>query len=148
MAAEGSYDAIVIGAGQGGKPLSMVLARAGLKTAVIEERYVGGTCVNYGCGGAAMSATLGGLAVNGKLVILGAAAEPLQVRGIPLILGKRSVMGWPSGTSIHSQDMLNFSLLTGVRSMSEVFPLERAAEAYAHMMSGKARFRVVLTTER
>jgi len=48
MVAERSYDAIVIGAGQGGKPLSMVLARAGLTTALVEERYVGGTCVNYG----------------------------------------------------------------------------------------------------
>jgi len=84
--------------------------------------------------------------LNGKLIILGAAAEPLQVPGIPPILGRRSVMGWPSGTSIDSQDTLNLSLLTGVRAMSEVFPLERAAEAYEHMMSGKARFRAVLTT--
>jgi D-arabinose 1-dehydrogenase-like Zn-dependent alcohol dehydrogenase len=96
--------------------------------------------------GDAISATLGGLGVNGKLIILGAAAEPLQVPGIPLILGRRSVMGWPSGTSIDSQDTLNLSLLTGVRAMSEVFPLEHAAEAYEHMMSGKARFRAVLTT--
>jgi D-arabinose 1-dehydrogenase-like Zn-dependent alcohol dehydrogenase len=96
--------------------------------------------------GDAMSATLGGLAVNGKLVILGAAAEPLQVPGIPLLLGRRSVVGWPSGSSIDSQDTLSFSLLTGVRAMTEVFPLERAAEAYEHMMSGKARFRAVLTT--
>jgi D-arabinose 1-dehydrogenase-like Zn-dependent alcohol dehydrogenase len=95
--------------------------------------------------GDAMSATLGGLGVNGKLVILGAAAEPLQVSGIPLILGRRSIVGWPSGNSIDSQDTLSFSLLTGVRAMSEVFPLERAAEAYEHMMSGKARFRAVLT---
>ena len=98
--------------------------------------------------GDAMSATLGGLGVNGKLVILGAAAEPLQVPGIPLLLGRRSIMGWPSGSSIDSQDTLSFSLLTGVRAMNEVFPLERAAEAYEHMMSGKARFRVVLTTGR
>ena len=98
--------------------------------------------------GDAMSATLGGLGVNGKLIILGAAAEPLQVPGIPLILGRRSIMGWPSGSSIDSQDTLSFSVLTGVRSMNEVFPLERAAEAYDHMMSGKARFRVVLTTGR
>ena len=96
--------------------------------------------------GDAMSATLGGLGVNGKLVILGAAAEPLQVSGIPLILGRRSIVGWPSGSSIDSQDTLSFSLLTGVRAMSEVFPLERTAEAYEHMMSGKARFRAVLTT--
>jgi len=95
--------------------------------------------------GAAMSAALGGLGVNGKLVILGAAAEPLQVPGIPLLLGRRSVVGWPSGNSIDSQDTLAFSQLTGVRSMNEVFPLERAAEAYEHMMSGKARFRAVLT---
>jgi D-arabinose 1-dehydrogenase-like Zn-dependent alcohol dehydrogenase len=98
--------------------------------------------------GDAMSATLGGLGVNGKLIILGAAAEPLQVPGIPLILGRRSVLGWPSGTSIDSQDTLDFSLLTGVRAMSEVFPLERAAEAYEHMMNGKARFRAVLITGR
>ena len=93
----------------------------------------------------AMSATLGGLGVNGKLVILGAAAEPLQVPGIPLVRGRRSIVGWPSGSSIDSQDTLNFSLLTGVRAMTEVFPLERANEAYEHMMSGKARFRAVLT---
>jgi D-arabinose 1-dehydrogenase-like Zn-dependent alcohol dehydrogenase len=95
--------------------------------------------------GDAMNATLGGLGVNGKLIILGAAAEPLQVPGIPLLLGRRSIVGWPSGSSIDSQDTLSFSLLTGVRAMSEVFPLERAAEAYEHMMSGKARFRAVLT---
>ena len=97
--------------------------------------------------GDAMSATLGGLGVNGKLMILGAAAEPLQVPPIPFVLGRRSVVGWPSGSSIDSQDTLNFSLLTGVRAMSEIFPLERAAEAYEYMMSGKARFRAVLTTE-
>ena len=96
--------------------------------------------------GDAMSATLGGLGVNGKLVILGAAAEPLQVAGIPLLLGRRSILGWPSGNSIDSQDTLAFSELTGVRAMNEIFPLERAAEAYEHMMSGKARFRAVLTT--
>jgi D-arabinose 1-dehydrogenase-like Zn-dependent alcohol dehydrogenase len=97
--------------------------------------------------GDAMSATLGGLGVNGKLVVLGAAAEPLQVPGIPLLLGRRSILGWPSGNSIDSQDTLAFSALSGVRAMTEVFPLERAAEAYEHMMSGKAHFRAVLTTE-
>ena len=98
--------------------------------------------------GDAMSAVLGGLGVNGKLIILGAAAEPLQVPGIPLILGRRSILGWPSGSSIDSQDTLAFSVLTGVRSMNEIFPLERAADAYERMMSGKARFRAVLTTGR
>ena len=95
--------------------------------------------------GGAMSAVLGGLGVNGKLIILGAAAEPLQVPGIPLLMGRRSVLGWPSGSSIDSQDTLFFSAQTGVRSMNEVFPLARATEAYDHMMSGKARFRAVLT---
>jgi D-arabinose 1-dehydrogenase-like Zn-dependent alcohol dehydrogenase len=98
--------------------------------------------------GDAMSAALGGLGVNGKLVILGAAAEPVQVAGIPLLLGRRSIVGWPSGSSIDSQDTMAFSALTGVRSMNEIFPLERAAEAYEHMLSGKARFRAVLTMER
>ncbi len=98
--------------------------------------------------GKAMSAVLGGLGVNGKLIILGAAAEPLEVPGIPLLLGRQSIMGWPSGSSIDSQDTLAFSALTGVRSMNEIFPLERAAEAYEHMMSGKARFRAVITMGR
>ncbi|HEU4342282.1 MAG TPA: alcohol dehydrogenase [Candidatus Binatia bacterium] len=96
--------------------------------------------------GKAMTAALDGLSVNGKLIILGAAAEPLEVPPMALILGRRSIMGWPSGSSIDSQDTLAFSKLTGVRPMTEVFPLERAAEAYEHMMSGKARFRAVLTT--
>jgi D-arabinose 1-dehydrogenase-like Zn-dependent alcohol dehydrogenase len=93
----------------------------------------------------AMSATLGGLSVNGTLIVVGAAAEPLRVPELPLLMGRRSIMGWPSGNSIDSQDTLTFSLLTGVRAMNETFPLERAADAYEHMMSGKARFRAVLT---
>ena len=96
--------------------------------------------------GNAMNAVLGGLAINGKLVVLGAAHEPLQVPALLLISGRRSVAGWPSGSPIDSQDTLAFSALTGVRSMNEVFPLEHASEAYDRMMSGKARFRVVLTT--
>jgi D-arabinose 1-dehydrogenase-like Zn-dependent alcohol dehydrogenase len=96
--------------------------------------------------GNAMSATLGGLAVGGKLIVLGAPPEPLEVPAGLLIFGRRSITGWPSGTSIDSQDTLAFSVLAGVRAMTEVFPLERAPEAYDRMMSGKARFRVVLTT--
>ena len=96
--------------------------------------------------GDAMSAALGGLGVNGKLIILGAAGEPLKVPAVPLLLRRQTIAGWPSGNSIDSQDTLSFSLLTGVRAMTEVFPLERAAEAYEHMMSGKVRFRAVLTT--
>lgn len=95
--------------------------------------------------GKAMNAVLGGLGIDGKLVVLGV-GEPLEVPPLLLIGGRRSVMGWPSGRSIDSEDTLGFSALTGVRSMNELFPLERAAEAYERMMSGKARFRVVLTT--
>jgi D-arabinose 1-dehydrogenase-like Zn-dependent alcohol dehydrogenase len=95
--------------------------------------------------GKAMSAVLGGLGIDGKMVILGV-GEPLNVPLLLLIGGRRSVTGWPSGRSIDSEDTLRFSALTGVRSMNETFPLERAAEAYDRMMSGKARFRVVLTT--
>jgi D-arabinose 1-dehydrogenase-like Zn-dependent alcohol dehydrogenase len=94
----------------------------------------------------AMSATLGGLGINGKLLVLGAPHEALEVSAFPLIGGCRSIAGWYSGTSIDSQDTLSFSTLTGVRAMTEVYPLERAAEAYERMISGKARFRVVLTT--
>ena len=96
--------------------------------------------------GKAMSAVLGGLGVNGKLIIVGAADEPLEVNAFLFIGGRRSIIGWPSGNSIDSQDTLSFSMLTGVRAMTEVFPLERAAEGYEQMMSGKARFRAVLTT--
>jgi D-arabinose 1-dehydrogenase-like Zn-dependent alcohol dehydrogenase len=97
--------------------------------------------------GKAMSATLAGLGVDGKLIVLGAAADPLEVPGILLIGGRRSIMGWPSGTAFDSQETMAFSTLTGVRPMTEVYPLERAAEAYERMLSGQARFRVVLTTE-
>ncbi len=94
----------------------------------------------------AMAAVVEGLGVNGKLIILGAAGEPLEVPPLALIMQRRSLVGWPSGTSMDSQDTLAFSALTGVRSLNEVFPLERAGEAYERMLSGQARFRVVLTT--
>jgi D-arabinose 1-dehydrogenase-like Zn-dependent alcohol dehydrogenase len=94
--------------------------------------------------GDAMSAVQGGLAANGTLLIVGA-ADSMQVSPISLLMGCRSIKGWYSGTSIDSQDTLAFSVRTGVRSMNEIYPLDRVAEAYDRMMSGKARFRVVLT---
>jgi D-arabinose 1-dehydrogenase-like Zn-dependent alcohol dehydrogenase len=94
--------------------------------------------------GDAMSAVQGGLAVSGTLLVIGA-AESMQVSPLWLLGGSRSVKGWYSGTSIDSQDTLLFSVRAGVRSMNEVFPLERVNEAYDRMMSGKALFRVVLT---
>jgi len=95
--------------------------------------------------GEAMSAVQGGLGVNGALMVIGA-PNSLEVNPGLLLAGRRSIDGWYSGTSIDSQDTLAFSVLSGVRSMNEVFPLERANEAYERMLNGKARFRVVLTT--
>jgi len=96
--------------------------------------------------GKAMSAVLGGLAINGKFTVIGAGDENIEVSPLVLISGRRSIMGWPSGTSIDSQDTLSFSVLSDVRSINEVFPLECAADAYESIMSGKARLRCVLTT--
>lgn len=94
----------------------------------------------------AMTAVIGGLSVDGKLLLVGASVEPMEIPPLALIPGRHSITGWPSGTSMDSQDTMSFCALTGVRSRNENYPLERAAEAYEHMMSGKARFRVVLTT--
>jgi D-arabinose 1-dehydrogenase-like Zn-dependent alcohol dehydrogenase len=95
--------------------------------------------------GSAMSAVQGGLGINGTLMILGV-DRSFEVSPMVLVGGSRSIQGWYSGTSIESEDTLAYSAQTGVRSMNEVFPLEKAAEGYELMMSGKARFRVVLTT--
>jgi len=91
----------------------------------------------------AMSSLQGGLAINGTLLAIGAVPS-MQINPIFLLNGRRSVRGWYSGTSIDSQDTLAFSSRTGVRSMNETLPLERVVEAYERMVSGKARFRVVL----
>jgi D-arabinose 1-dehydrogenase-like Zn-dependent alcohol dehydrogenase len=93
--------------------------------------------------GDAMSAVQGGLGVNGTLMVIGA-AQSMQISPLVLITGCRSVKGWYSGTANDSQETLAFSVLSGVRSMNEVYPLEKVAEAYERMESGKARFRVVL----
>jgi D-arabinose 1-dehydrogenase-like Zn-dependent alcohol dehydrogenase len=98
--------------------------------------------------GDAMSAMIGGLGVEGTLLVLGVPQAPLAVPVFPLIAGCRSVAGWYSGVSIDSEDTLAFSARTGVRSMNEVMPLAQVSEAYDRMMSGKARFRVVLVPGR
>lgn len=95
--------------------------------------------------GDAMSAVQTGLGVNGTMFLIGA-AQSMQVSPLFLLSGRRSVKGWYSGTAIDSQDTLAFSVLSGIRSMNETYPLEKAAEAYERMESGKARFRVVLLT--
>jgi len=93
----------------------------------------------------AMSDVIDGLGPNGRLVVVGASFDPISVTPIQLITGSRAIQGWASGIPTDAEDTLNFSVLTGVRPMIETYPLEKAAEAYARMMSGKAEFRVVLT---
>ena len=92
-----------------------------------------------------MSALVNGLASNGKLVVVGAGADPLAVTPIQLIVGSKTLQGWASGIATDSEDTMQFSTLSGVRPMIEKYPLEKAAEAYDQMISGRARFRVVLT---
>jgi len=93
----------------------------------------------------AMSALIDGLGVGGQLLVVGASADPISVTPIQLIMERRSIRGWPSGTARDSEDTLNFCALTGIRPMVEMIPLEQAAAGYDRMLSGKARFRMVLT---
>jgi D-arabinose 1-dehydrogenase-like Zn-dependent alcohol dehydrogenase len=92
-----------------------------------------------------MSEVIDGLGPNGKLVVVGATVDSIQVTPVQLIMGSRSIQGWASGTPADAEDTLRFADLTGVRPMIETYPLEKAAEAYARMLSGNAQFRVVLT---
>jgi D-arabinose 1-dehydrogenase-like Zn-dependent alcohol dehydrogenase len=144
---------------------TVAIARGEDKAALAKKlgahQYIDSTAVNAGealakMGGAriiittvtsgkAMGEVLGGLGVDGKLIMLGASPEPIAVTSLQLIGGRKSVAGWPSGSSIDSQDTMRFSALTGVRPMVQEMPLERAAEGYKLMMENKARFRVVLT---
>jgi D-arabinose 1-dehydrogenase-like Zn-dependent alcohol dehydrogenase len=94
----------------------------------------------------AMTDLIDGLGVGGKLLVVGASADAIKVTPIQLITARRSIQGWPSGTGRDSEETLAFCAQTGVRPMIETFPLEQAAAAYDRMLSGKARFRVILTT--
>jgi D-arabinose 1-dehydrogenase-like Zn-dependent alcohol dehydrogenase len=93
----------------------------------------------------AMSELIDGLGPNGKLMVIGATFDPIEVTPIQLISGSRTIQGWAAGTPADSEDTLQFAELTGVRPMIETYPLEKAAEAYTRMLSGNAQFRVVLT---
>ena len=95
----------------------------------------------------AMSEMIGGLGVGGKLLVVGAPFEPMEVSVVQLLMARRGIQGWPSGTAMDSQDTLEFSAYSGVRPMVEKFPLTKVKEAYERMTSGKAEFRVVLTME-
>jgi D-arabinose 1-dehydrogenase-like Zn-dependent alcohol dehydrogenase len=93
----------------------------------------------------AMAGLIDGLGPNGELMVVGATFDPMEVTPVQLISGSRTIQGWAAGTPADSEDTLRFAELTGVRPMIETYPLERAAEAYARMLSGKAQFRCVLT---
>jgi len=150
-AAQSGFKTVAIARGKDKEPLARQLGAAQYidsqsKDPAAELQKLGGASVILATVtvGDAMTATLGGLAVNGTLLVIGA-AQSMEVSPITLIMGQRAVKGWYSGTSIDSEDTLAFSARTGVRSMNETFPLERVNEAYDRMISGKARFRVVLT---
>ena len=114
--------------------------------AVLQRMGGARAIVATGTSGAAMGPLVSGLAVRGKLIVVGAPPDQIQLNAFPLIFGGRSVYGSLTGTPIDSEDTLAFSVLENIRPMIETFPLEKAADAYARMMEGKARFRVVLTT--
>jgi D-arabinose 1-dehydrogenase-like Zn-dependent alcohol dehydrogenase len=150
-AAKMGFHAVGIARGKDKEPLAKMLGAAvyidsQAQDPSAELQKLGGAKVILATAtsGEAMSAVQGGLAINGTMLVIGA-AESMQVSPIALLSGNLSVKGWYSGTSIDSQDTLVFSQRTGVRSMNETYPLERVAEGYERMMSGKARFRVVLT---
>jgi D-arabinose 1-dehydrogenase-like Zn-dependent alcohol dehydrogenase len=152
FAAKLGFNTVAIARGQDKAPLARQLGAHHYIDSRTEDpaaalRKLGGAKVILATvtNGTAMRAVQGGLGPRGTLLIVGV-PESLAIDPLPLILGSQSVKGWYSGTSIDSQQTLAFSVLSGVRPMTEIYPLERAAEAYDRMMSGDARFRVVLTT--
>jgi D-arabinose 1-dehydrogenase-like Zn-dependent alcohol dehydrogenase len=94
----------------------------------------------------AIAAVMNGLSLDGRLIVLGADFTPMPLNTAALIGSRTGIYGWPSGSSIDSEDTMNFSAMTGIRPMIETYPIEKAQEAYDRMMSNQARFRVVLTT--
>jgi D-arabinose 1-dehydrogenase-like Zn-dependent alcohol dehydrogenase len=123
------FHTVAIGRGKDKEPLALKLGAA---------RYLD-------TGSMDVAKELTRLGVGGQLLVVGASADPITVTPIQLIGGRRSIRGWPSGTARDSEDTLNFCALTGIRPMVETLPLEQAAAGYERMLSGKARFRVVLT---
>ncbi len=153
FAAKSGYRTVAIARGQDKAPLAKELgAHVYIDTTTedpaAELQKLGGATIILSTvtSAAAIEAVLGGLKEGGKIVILGVPERPIQANALLLIGGERSIAGWPSGTGMDSEDTMTFSALTGVRPQIEVYPLEQAAQAYERMMSGKARFRVVIAT--
>ena len=152
FAAKAGYRVVAIGRGSANEALAKKLGAAvyidSKATKPSEElQKLGGARVILATApnAPAMSELVGGLGVGGKLLIVGAPFEPLQISALQLIPSRRGVQGWPSGTAVDSEDTLRFSAQTGVRPMVEKYPLSKVKEAYARMESGEAQFRVVLT---
>lgn len=153
FAAKSGFRTVAIARGQDKAPLAKELgAQVYIDTTTqdpaAELQKLGGATIILSTvtNAAAIEAVMPGLKAGGKLIIVGLPERPLQANAFLLVGGSRSIAGWPSGTGMDSEDTMNFSALTGVRPKNEIYPLEKAAEAYDRMMSGKARFRVVLTT--
>jgi D-arabinose 1-dehydrogenase-like Zn-dependent alcohol dehydrogenase len=146
------FETVALGRGKDKEPLARKLGAhhyidSGAQDAVAELQKLGGARVILATApnASAISAVVDGLSVNGTLLVPAAPAEPLTVSVLSLIMGRRSVVGWYSGTARDSQDTLEFSASGGVHPMIEKYPLNRVADAYEQMHSGRARFRVVLT---
>ena len=152
-AARSGYRTVAIARGQDKGPLAKQLGAhvyidSTTQDPAAELKKLGGANVILSTltSAKALEWALDGLALAGKLIVVGAPDGPVVVNPFPLLLGRRTVMGWPSGTGMDSEDTLKFSALTGVKPMVETYPLEQAEQAYERMISGKARFRVVLKT--
>jgi D-arabinose 1-dehydrogenase-like Zn-dependent alcohol dehydrogenase len=152
FAAKFGYNVIAIGRGAENEPLAKKLGAhvyidTNTTNAVEALQKLGGAqaILATAPSSKAMSELVNGLGPNGKLIVIGATFDPIEVAPVQLITNKRSIQGWAAGTPADSEDTLKFSELTGVRPMIETYPLAKAGEAYARMMSGKAQFRVVLT---
>src|SRR5437667_802157 len=146
------YRTVAIGRGKDKEPLALKLGAAeyldadAVKVAdTLNEMGGASVILATAPNSKAMSDLIDGLGVGGKLLVVGASPDPVNVTPIQLIGRRRSIQGWPSGTARDSEETLNFCALSGIRPMVETFPLEQAAAAYDRMLSGKARFRVVLT---
>ena len=153
FAAKSGFRTIAIARGQDKAPFAKQLGAHGyidtsIKDPAAELTKLGGARVVLSTitSADALKTIVAGIAPSGKLIFVGVPDKPFEVAALDLILQRRSVVGWPSGTGMDSEDTLRFSALTGVEPMVETYPLERAAEGYDRMMSGKARFRVVLAT--
>ena len=146
------YRTVAIARGPEDEPLARKLGAflyidGKAKNAAEELRKLGGAKLILATAPSAkaMSDAVDGLATNGKLLVIGAPSEPLQISAIPLLFARLAIQGWPSGTARDSQDTLEFSKFSGIKPMIEKYPLAKAAEGLARMESGKAEFRVVLT---